>query len=63
MIWLIPAVIGILLAGFWLWMIVDLTNNAYIPKETKNYWFIAFILLNVFGALWYYLVEYRNSHL
>ena len=60
---LIMALIGILLAGFWLWMIVDLANNEYLTKETKNYWFVAFILLNVFGALWYYLTEYRPRYL
>ncbi len=60
---LVPAVIGIVLAGFWLWMIVNLANNEYIPRETKNYYFIGFIFLNVFAALWYYLAEYRPRHL
>ena len=63
MILLIPAAIGLLLAGFWLWMIVDLTNNQYLSKESKNNWFLALILLNVFGALWYYQVEYRPRNL
>ena len=63
MIQLISAVIGIPLIGFWLWMLVDLTNNKYLLKDTKNKWFLAFILLNVIGAFWYYLVEYRNRHL
>jgi len=63
MILLIPAVIGLLLAGFWLWMIVDLANNEYLSKESKNNWFLALILLNVFGAIWYYLVEYRSRNL
>ena len=55
--------IGIILIGCWLWMLVDMTNNPYLSKDSKNKWFIAFILLNVFGALWYYLVEYRNRNL
>lgn len=63
MIQLIPAVIGIPLIGFWLWMLVDLTNNNYIAKESKTNWYLIFILLNFFGALWYYLVEYRPRNL
>ena len=63
MILLIPAVIGLLLAGFWLWMIIDLANNEYLSKQIKNNWFLAFILLNAFGAIWYYLVEYRPRNL
>lgn len=63
MIQLIPALIGLPLIGFWVWMLVDLTNNQYLSKEAKKYWFLAFILLNVFGALWYYLVEYRPRRL
>ncbi len=63
MILFIPAVIGLLLAGFWLWMIVDLANNEYLSKESKNNWFLALILLNVIGAVWYYLVEYRPRNL
>lgn len=60
---LIPMVIGLPLIGFWLWMIVDLSNNDYLPRETKNTWFLALVFLNVFGALWYYMVEYRPRHL
>ncbi len=60
---LLPAVFGIPVIGFWLWMLVDLTNNQYIPRNEKNNWFLTFVLLNVFGALWYYLVEYRNRNL
>jgi hypothetical protein len=60
---LFPLIIGFVFAGFWLWMLVDLTNNKYLSRETKNNWFLAFIFLNVFGAFWYYLVEYRNRNL
>ncbi len=44
-------------------MIVDLANNEYLSKESKNNWFLALILLNAFGAIWYYLVEYRPRNL
>lgn len=60
---LIPAFLGIPLIGFWLWMLVDLTNNTYLTKDAKNYWFLALVLLNVVGAFWYYMVEYRPRHL
>ena len=63
MIQFAEVLIGLLMIGFWLWMIVDLTNNKYLNREIKNRWFLAFILLNIFGALWYYLVEYRNRNL
>ena len=63
MIQMIPALFGIPLFGFWIWMLVDLTNNPYLPKESKNNWFIVIVLLNVFGAFWYYMVEYRNRNL
>lgn len=59
MIQFIPLFISIPLIGFWLWMLVDLRNNPYLPEETKNRWFLALVLLNIFGAAWYYLVEYQ----
>ncbi len=60
---LLPVIFGIPLIGFWLWMLIDMTNNKYISRESKNNWILAFILLNVFGAAWYYLVEYRPRNL
>ena len=63
MLQLIPAIIGVPLIGFWFWMLVDLTNNDYLSKQEKNNWFLALVLLNVVGAFWYYLVEYRTRNL
>ena len=63
MIQFIPLILGLPLIGFWLWMLVDLSNNKYLPRNTKNNWFLAIVLLNIFGAFWYYLVEYRNRNL
>ncbi|MDD5371673.1 MAG: hypothetical protein PHQ40_21540 [Anaerolineaceae bacterium] len=60
---LIPMMIGFPLIGFWFWMFRDLTNNDYLPANVKNSWMLAFIVMNVFAAYWYYLVEYRNRHL
>lgn len=60
---LIPLFISLPLIGFWLWMVIDLTNNDYLSRESKNNWFLAIIFLNIFGAVWYYLVEYRPRNL
>lgn len=44
-------------------MLLDLTNNKYLTRESKNAWFVYFILLNIFGAIWYYIVEYRPRNI
>ncbi len=44
-------------------MLVDLSKNDYLPRQSKNNWFLAFVFLNIFGALWYYFVEYRPRNL
>ena len=59
----IPMLIGLPLIGFWFWMLRDLSNNQYISSSSKTTWFLAFVLLNIFGAAWYYFVEYRPRNL
>jgi hypothetical protein len=44
-------------------MFRDMTNNEYLPGDSKYSWTLAFIFLNVFAALWYYFVEYKNRYL
>ena len=63
MIQLIPMFIGLPVIGFWLVMLVGLSKNDYLSKATKNNWFLAFILLNIFAAFWYYMVEYRPRNM
>lgn len=63
MILLIPMIISLLLIGFWFWMFRDMTNNEYLASDSRYNWTLAFILLNVFAALWYYFAEYRNRYL
>ncbi len=63
MLQLIPMLIGLPFIGFWFWMFWDMTKNDYLSSESKNNWFLAFIFLNLFAALWYYFVEYRNRNL
>jgi hypothetical protein len=60
---LFPILLVIPLFGFWLWMLNDLGKNRYITRQERNNWFLLIVFLNVFGALWYYLGEYRNRHL
>jgi hypothetical protein len=60
---LISILIALVLIVFWFWMFRDMANNDYLPGNTKNTWFIAFVLLSIFAAFWYYFVEYRNRNL
>ncbi len=56
---------------FWMWMFWEMTNNDDLPSnspalltwppKTKYSWTLAFIFLNVFAAVFYYWLEYRNS--
>lgn len=60
------------LMAFWLWMFWDMTNNDHLPSRanasfswppySKFDWTLVFIFMNVFGAVYYYSVEYKNRH-
>ncbi len=58
---LIPMTIALVLAAFWVWMFWDMTNNVNL-RNTRANWTLAFVLLNVFAAVYYYVVEYRNKY-
>ena len=58
---LLPLLLVIPLIAFWIWMFRDMLNNANIPDTARNGWIIAFIFLNVFAAVVYYVYEYRNK--
>lgn len=58
---LISTIAIILLGWFWLWMFREMLNDAYIPPSAKNYWIFAFVFLNVFAAIFYYVYMYRNQ--
>ncbi len=60
---LITVLLPLPLIGFWFWMFRDMTNNDYLTGNEKYTWTLAFIFLNIFTALWYYFVEYRNRYL
>jgi hypothetical protein len=48
------------LLAFWAWMFTDMRANDRLPGSAKSDWALAFILLNIFGAVLYYLNVYRG---
>ena len=56
----IPLIISLPLIVFWLWMFWDMVNNDNLPGSTKDSWMLAFIFMNVFAAVFYYVNEYRK---
>ncbi|HEY7061533.1 MAG TPA: hypothetical protein VII06_08645 [Chloroflexota bacterium] len=59
---LAPWIVVAPLLVFWVWMFDDMARNDHLTSHPKGTWFALFVLLNVFGAAWYYSVEYRNRH-
>lgn len=59
LIGLIPFLFILPLIAFWLWMFQDMLNNNDMPRDAKDYWTWAFVLLNVFAATIYYANIYR----
>jgi hypothetical protein len=56
----IPVIFTLLAGGFWLWMAWDLGGNDHLSSNEKLYWQLAFLFLNVFAAVFYYVYEYRK---
>ena len=48
--------------SFWLWMAWDFGKNDRLSSQEKMYWTLAFVFLNVFAAVYYYVYEYRRRH-
>jgi hypothetical protein len=59
---LIPMIIVLPLILFWLWMAWDLGGNDSLSSNEKFYWMLAFLFMNVFGAVFYYVYEYKKRH-
>jgi hypothetical protein len=53
-------VIIIPLIVFWFWMFWAMTNNEALAGNSKYYWALAFLVGNVFAAVYYYVTVYRN---
>jgi hypothetical protein len=60
LIGLIPLIIVVPLIVFWGWMFRDMLNNYDVPSIYRPYWMLAFILLNIPAAVFYYYTVYRN---
>lgn len=58
-----PPILGLALAlpviAFWFWMLRDMLDNDEIPSKEKDYWIIAFVVLSLFTAAYYYVYVYR----
>lgn len=48
-------IVGILIALFWVWMIVDCAQRKFKNKVEKIVWLVVVVLLGWVGALAYYL--------
>jgi len=45
---------------FWAWMFREMINNDNLPNDTKSYWTLLFIFLNIFAAMFYYVNVYKD---
>lgn len=58
----ISLIVTLPLIVFWLWMAWDLGGNDNLSRSEKYNWMLAFLFLNVFAAVFYYVTEYRKRH-
>lgn len=57
--WL-PLVLIIPVIIFWVWMFRDMLKNDSLSDTARSTWTVAFIFLNAFAAVFYYVYEYRS---
>ncbi len=43
-------------------MFRDMINNDNLPSSEKTYWMLAFLFMNVFAAVFYYVTQYRKRY-
>ena len=60
LIGLIPLIVVAPLIVFWAFMFKDMLNNVNMPGVFKQYWMVAFILLNIPAAIFYYYTVYKS---
>jgi hypothetical protein len=69
MVQLILLLLPLPLLAFWAWMFSDMTKNDNLPQCFLTFtngrnpsfdWTVAFIFLNVFTAIFYYVTVYKN---
>ena len=57
---LVPLVVIVPLIVFWAFMFKDMLNNDNMPSIFRPYWMMAFVLLNIPAAIFYYYTVYRD---
>jgi hypothetical protein len=60
LIGLIPLIVVIPLIVFWARMFNDMVKIDVVPSFYRPYWMLAFILLNIPAAIFYYYTVYKN---
>jgi len=68
----VPSVIILILVAFYLWMFWHMANNTDLPSsptvqfrwppQTRQEWAIAFVILNIFTAGFYFFTVYRERN-
>lgn len=61
MVWAIPFMliliaIPVLLAAFWIWMLIDCITRNFSKSEDKIIWVIVIVFTTIIGALIYYFL-------
>ena len=57
---ILPTTLILVCLAFWGWMFRDMVGNDDLPGSAKENWTFAFIIFNVFAAVVYYNLVYRN---
>jgi hypothetical protein len=56
---LIALLAALPLLVFWMWMFYDMSKNEHLRSRSRSDWTMAFVVLNIFAAIMYYVDEYR----
>lgn len=63
---LISLILVLTLIAFWAWMLNDMLQNDRLPglltNDARLDWTVAFVLFNVFAAVVYYVLVYRQRN-
>ena len=68
----LPMILFIPCAGFWAWMFYEFVNNSELndyegshdsiwPPQTRQNWLGAFLFLNIFAAVYYYVAVFSKQ--
>ena len=59
---LLPLIFILPLIAFWIWMFRAMIDNDDLPPSAKETWTFAFIILNVFAAVIYYVNVFKDEN-